>query len=365
MVSGIVFAVLLMTIFFLPLLLGVAVCASGLYYLIGKITDKRVQAILPVAIALVFIAGYTPLDHFFRSVVAGSEFLRSNPSLSMVFQIHFMIIVAMGVITLFPLIREHLTLKRPWFAVVAASIIAADYINLHNFMINMMHGPYPTVIGNFLGTPTLEIMFQSCIFLGAMIIAAAVFGVILFLQHVRSLIAAHHHRKGILIGMVLSLLVLMPAAGVGGLAVFFRLVLQKISGRILRMGMVIGAVLVLALAGTVLSGIYGMGSVVDLTILTMVIIALAVLVPFLYLFPVSGNDRDIVILLTGAVIADIVLLLFTVAMDPGEWLTPDLISILTFAAGGMVIAGCIYSAGQYLITHRKSLSASDVKDEVP
>ncbi|MDO9323585.1 MAG: hypothetical protein Q7T80_01370, partial [Methanoregula sp.] len=230
--------------------------------------------------------------------------------------------------------------------------------------INMMHGPYPTVTDSFLGTSTLEIMFQSCIFLGAMIIAAAVFGVILFLQHAGSLIAAHHHRKGILIGMVLSLLVLLPAAGVGGLAVFFRLVLQKISGRILRMGVVIGAVLVLALAGTVLSGIYGMGSVVDLTILTMVIIALAVLVPFLYIFPVSGNDRDTVILLTGAVIADIVLLLFTIVLSLGEWLSPDLIRILTFAAGGMVIAGCIYSAGLYLITNRKILPAPDVKDEV-
>ncbi|MDO9323491.1 MAG: hypothetical protein Q7T80_00880, partial [Methanoregula sp.] len=168
MVPGLVFSVIIMTIFWLPLLFGVAVCASGLSYLIGKITDKRVQTILPVAIALVFITEYTPLDHFFRSVVTGSEFLRSNPSLSMVFQIHFMIIVAMGVITLFPLIREHLTLKRPWFAVVAASIIAADYINLHNFMVNMMHGPYPAITDSILGTPVLEIMFQSCIFLGAM-----------------------------------------------------------------------------------------------------------------------------------------------------------------------------------------------------
>jgi hypothetical protein len=365
MVFGIVFAVIIMTIFLLPLLLGVAVCASVVSYLIGKVPDKRAQAILPVAIALIFIAGYTPIDNFFRNAVAGNELLWSIQSLSMLFQIPFIIIVAMGAITLFPLVREHLTLTRPWFAIVAASVVAADYINIRNFMISMMHGPYPTEISNFLGTSLLEIVFQSCIFLSAMILSAAVFGVILFLQHAGSLVAAHRDRRGILICIVISLLILLPAAGVGGLAVFFRLVLQKLPGRILQIVVATGAVLVLALAGIVLSGISGMGSVVDLTILTMVIMALAVLVPFLYFFPVSGNDRDAVILLAGAVAADIVLSLLAVTLDLGERLTADPVSILTFASGGMVFAGCIFCAGLYIVTHQKNFPVSPGSDEVP
>ncbi|MFA5416118.1 MAG: hypothetical protein WC295_11530, partial [Methanoregula sp.] len=72
-----------------------------------------------------------------------------------------------------------------------------------------------------------------------------------------------------------------------------------------------------------------------------------------------------VILFTGAVAADIVLTLVAVAFDLGEWLTSDPITIVTFAEGGIIFAVCAYTAGQYLITHRKYPSPPAEGGEVP
>jgi hypothetical protein len=189
--------------------------------------------------------------------------------------------------------------------------------------------------------------------------------VILFLQHAGCLLAGHPRKRGILVVIAGSLLVLMPAAGVGGLAVFLRLILQKLPGRILQIGVATAAVLVLALAGTMLSGIPGMGTIVDFAIITLVIMALAVLVPFLHIAPATEKDWQTVILLAGAVAADIVLSLVTITFDLGERLTSDPLTIATFAEGGIIFAACAYIAGQYLVTHRKNPSSPVEGGDVP
>lgn len=357
-----VFGVVLITGLFLILSVGVAAWASVLFYLIGKIPQKWLQLILPLVVALVFIVGDLPFLTFLYTIIGENEFLMSGPYMSIFSVIPFATILAMGVITPFPFIREHLILKRPWYAFFAASTVAVTYIFLHNFIVAF--GPHQGPIPDLSGAQYVHSVTLFCQFLDAAVIAAAVFGVLLFLQHAGCLLAGHPRKRGILVGIAGCLLVLMPAAGVGGLAVFLRLILQKLPGRILQIGVATAAILVLALAGTMLSGIPGMGTIVDFAIITLVIMALAVLVPFLYIAPTLEKDWQTVILLAGAVAADIVLTLFATVFELGERLTYDPITILTFAEGGIIFAACAYTAGQYLVRHRNNPSSTAGESDV-
>lgn len=358
-----VFAVLFITGIFLALSLCVAAWASVLFYLIGKITQKWLQVILPIAVALVFIAGDLPFQAFLYTILGENDLFISGPlSFLFVIPFPFSTILAMGVIAPFPLIREHLTLKRPWYAIFAASTVAGTYVFFQLFIVAF--GPHNETPQNLIGAQYIHSVTLFCQFFEAMVIAAAVFGVILFLKYAGRLVAGHRWKRGILFGITCSLLVLLPAAGVGGLAVFFWRILQKIPGRILRIGVAIAALLAIALAGTILSGIPGMGTIVDFAIITLVIMALAMLVPFLYLGSDIEKDWQPVILLVGAVAADIVLSLVAVAFDLGERLTSDPITIVTFAEGGIIFAACACLAGQYLVVHRKHPSSPAVGDEV-
>ena len=126
------------------------------------------------------------------------------------------------------------------------------------------------------------------------------------------------------------------------------------------MGISAAALVVLALAGTMLMGIPGLEMVLNFSIFTMAIMAFAVLVPFLYFAPGIGKTWQPVILLAGAVAADLIMSLIAVVFELGERLTSDPVTILTFAEGGMIIAACAYAAGQYLVT-RKNLRTLTVE----
>jgi len=350
---SLVFGVLIFTGIFLILSLIIAAWTSVLFYLFGKIPQKWIRTILPVAIALVLVASAPHLDAFLSRTFMGNEFFVSSPLVGFFLAIPFSLvtILAMGVITPFPLIREHLALKRPWYAIFAAATVVGTYIFLRNFIVAF--GPHQYQPQNAFWMPYVQSLTLFSQFLDAMVIAAAVFGVILFLQHATRMLAGNHRKRGILVVIAVSLVVLLPAAGIGGLALFFRLVLQKIPGRILPMGISVATILLLALTGTMLSGISGMGTIVDYAVITMVIMAFAVLVPFLYLAPGIERNWQPVILFAGAIVTDIMLTLVATVFELGEWLTSDPITIVTFAEGGIIFAACAYTAGQYLITHRK------------
>lgn len=333
---------------FLVLSLCVAAWACVWYYLIGKIPQKLLQIILPFAVALVFIAGDLPFNAFLSRTLGGSEFFLSGPLMSILSIVHvpFATILAMGAIAPFPLIHKYLYLKRPWLAVFAASTVATTYILFRSFVVSF--GPHPESYDIY-GNPWFHPLTLFSQFLTAMVIAAAVFGAILFLQHVNRLVDGRRWKRGILLITATSLIVLLPAAGIGGLAVFFRLVLQNVTGRITRMGVAVAALLVLAFTGTMLYGIPDRGMIADYAIITMVIMALAVLVPFLYLAPSIGKDWQPVILLAGAVAADLFLSVIAVTFDLGERLTSDPVTILTFAGGGIIFAACACIAGKHLV----------------
>jgi hypothetical protein len=269
----------------------------------------------------------------------------------------------MGVITPFPLIRKHLTLKREWHAVFAAAMIAVTGIYLHNMFIAL--GPRMGTYPDISRIPYIEFYSGLSPFLAAMVIAAAVFGAILFLQQVHSLVADHPRKLSILLAVVVSLFVLLPAAGVGGLAVFFMTILRRIPGRIIPMGISVVALVVLSLLGSMLLGIPGLELVVYFFIFPMAIMAFAVLVPFLYFTPSIGKAWQPVILLAGAVAADLILSLIAVVFELGERLTSDPVTILTFAEGGMILAACAYAAGVYLVTRRDSRSSPATAGETP
>jgi len=120
------------------------------------------------------------------------------------------------------------------------------------------------------------------------------------------------------------------------------------------MGISATALVVLALACTMLMGIPGLEMVVYFSIFTMAIMAFAVLVPFLYIAPGIEKDWQPVILLAGAVTADLVLSLIAVVFDLGERLTADPVTILAFAGGGIIVAACAYCAGQYHVIRQKN-----------
>jgi len=360
---SIVFAVLIIVGFFLIISLCIAAWASGLFYLIGKIPQKRLQMILPVAVALVFIAGDIPFTIFVSSVLGENEFFRTGPYTFILSLIPFATIIAMGIIMPFPIIREHLTLKRAWYAIFAATTIAATYIYLYLFI--QISGQNAEIPLNFIGGYYVQVLTAFCQILDAMVIAAAVFGAILFLQYVNELLAGHHHKRGILAVIAGALLILLPSAGIGGLVVFLWLVLRKIPGKLFPIGVSVIAVFMLALFGSMLAGIPGIGIVVDTAIITMFIMALAMLVPFLYLAPSIEGKWQVVILLTGAVAADIVLSVMGIVFGLGERLTADPITMVTFAEGGIIFAACAYAAGQYLVTHRTHLSPLTGEREAP
>jgi hypothetical protein len=336
---------------FLILSLCVAAWASILFYLIGKIHQKLLQLILPLVVALVFIAGDLSFNAFLSRTLGGNESFMSGPLMSILFiiPVPFATILAMGAIAPFPLIREHLSLKRPWLAVFAASTVAATYILFRGFVVSF--GPHPGAYDIY-GNPWFHPLTLFSQFLAAMVIAAAVFGVILFLQYVNRLVAGHRWKRGILTITAASLIILLPAAGIGGLAIFFWLVLQKVPRRINRMGVAVAALFVLALTGTMLSGIPDRGMIADYAVITMVIMSLAVLVPFLYIAPSIGKDWQPVVLLAGAVAADLILSLIATVFDLGECLTSDPLTILTFAEGGIIFAAAAFIAAKYLVMRR-------------
>lgn len=343
--------------------LPVAALASLFSNLIGRIPQRWLHVIIPVAVALVFSAGERPFQSFMYTSMSANDFLLLGSFIGIIHLITSACILAMGVITPFPLIREHLTLKREWHAIFAAAMIAVTGIYLLNMSIAF--GPRMGTYPDISRIPYIEFFTGLSPFLDAMVIAAAVFGVILFLQHVQSLIAGHRRKKVILLAVVASLFVLLPAAAIGGLAVFFMTIQKRIPGRIIPMGISAVALLMLALAGTMLMGIPGLEMVVYFSIFTMAILAFAVLVPFLFIAPTIEKDWQTVILLAGAVAADIVLSLVAITFDLGERLTSDPLTIATFAEGGIIIAACAYTAGRYLVTHRKNPSSLGEGGEVP
>ncbi|MDO9323936.1 MAG: hypothetical protein Q7T80_03155, partial [Methanoregula sp.] len=193
----------------------------------------------------------------------------------------------------------------------------------------------------------------------------AVFGAILFLQQVHSLVADHPKKQLILLAVAASLFVLLPAAGIGGLAVFFMTILRRIPGKIIPMGISVVALVVLSLIGSMLIGINGLELVVYFFIFPMVIMSFAVLVPFLYFAPGIGKTWQPVILLAGAVAADLILSLIAVVFELGGRLTSDPVTLLTFAEGGMILAACAFAAGQFLVTRHNSPSSSATAGEAP
>jgi hypothetical protein len=343
--------------------LPVAVIASLFSYLIQKIPQKWLHVVIPVAVALVFSAGERPFQSFMYTSLSANDFLLLGSFITIIHVIPQACILAMGVITPFPLIRKHLTLKREWHAVFAAAMIAVTGIYLHNMFIAL--GPRMGTYPDISRIPYIEFYSGLSPFLAAMVIAAAVFGAILFLQQVHSLVADHPRKLSILLAVVVSLFVLLPAAGVGGLAVFFMTILRRIPGRIIPMGISVVALVVLSLLGSMLLGIPGLELVVYFFIFPMAIMAFAVLVPFLYFTPSIGKAWQPVILLAGAVAADLILSLIAVVFELGERLTSDPVTILTFAEGGMILAACAYAAGVYLVTRRDSRSSPATAGETP
>ncbi|MDO9324503.1 MAG: hypothetical protein Q7T80_06045, partial [Methanoregula sp.] len=160
--------------------LPVAALASLFSYLIGRIPQKWLHVVIPVAVALVFIAGERPFQSFMYTSLSANDFLLLGSFITIIQVIPQTCILAMGVITPFPLIRKHLTLKREWHAVFAAAMIAVTGIYLHNMFIAL--GPRMGTYPDISRIPYIEFFTGLSPFLAAMVIAAAVFGAILFLQ---------------------------------------------------------------------------------------------------------------------------------------------------------------------------------------
>lgn len=359
----IIVAFLAIIVFLGVMALPVAALASLFSYLIERIPLKWLHVVIPVAVALVFSAGERPFQSFMYTSLSANDFLLLGSFISIIHVIPQACILAMGVITPFPLIRKHLTLKREWHAIFAAAMIAVTGIYLLNMSIAL--GPRMGTYPDISRIPYIEFFTWLSQFLEAMVIAAAVFGAILFLQHVQSIVAGHPRNQSILLAVAACLLVFLPAAAIGGLAVFFMTILKRIPGRIIPMGISVVALVVLALAGTMLMGIPGLEMVVYFSIFTMAIMAFAVLVPFLYFAPGIGKAWQPVILLAGAVAADLFLSLIAVVFELGERLTSDPVTVLTFAEGGMILAACAYAAGVYLVTRRDSPSSPATEGEAP
>jgi hypothetical protein len=350
------FAVILIIGIFLIPALCIAVCASLFYCLLEKIRQIWLRAIIPVAIAIVFVVGDRPFQSFIYTSMSANDLLQLGSFVSIVNVIPTFGILAMGAITPFPFIREQITLKRPWYAVFAATTIVFLCTSMFNMFISL--GPRMGTYPDISGIPFIGFFTGLSQFLESMVIAAAIFGAILFLQHVRSLVAGHPWKQGILLAVAGSLFVLLPAAGIGGLAVFFMTILKRMPGRMIPLGISVAALVVLSLIGSILMGIPGLEMVLYFSIFTMVIMAFAVLVPFLYFgTDIPGNWQP-VILLAGAVAADLILSSIAIVFDLGERLTSDPLTILTFAEGGMILAACAFIAEKYLIMRRNDACLS-------
>lgn len=336
----------------------VAAWASVLFFLIGKIRQKWLRCLLPVAVAGLFIAGNLPFQAFLYTILGENEVVMSGPYPGILLMIPSATILAMGVITPFLLIREQFAVKKPWHVIFAAATVAATYTALYNFIV--FFGQNRALTQTVISAPYLQYVTLSSQFLVAMAVAAAVFGVLLFLQDAGRGISGNYRKWGIRVAIAGSLFLILPAAGTAGLAVFLWWALEKIHGMLLQAGIAVAALLGIALFGTALAGIPGMGTVVNFSIITLVVIAFAVLVPFLYLSGGIDKNRQTVILFAGAVAADIVLSLIAWVFELGNRLTSDPITIVTFAEGGMIFAACAYVAGHYLGT-RQTLSLSRTK----
>ncbi|MCK9631868.1 MAG: hypothetical protein M0R30_09510 [Methanoregula sp.] len=344
------FAVLLISGIFLIPALCIAALASVFYCLLEKIQTIWLRVVLPVAIAIVFMVGDRPFQSFIYTSLSANDLLLLGSFISIVHVIPTFSILAMGAITPFPLIREQITLKRPWYAVFAATTITFICTSMFNMFITL--GPRMGTYTDISWIPYVDVVTQFIQFVSVIVIAAAVFGAILFLQHVRSLVAGHARKRWILFAVTGSLIVLLPSAGIGGVAIFFGTVTKKIPGRLVPIALSAAAMIVLVLAGTMLLGIPGMRMIINFSLITMVIMAFAVLVPFQYFGAEIPKDWQPVILLAGAVAADLILSLIATVFDLGERLTSDPLTILTFAEGGMIIAACTFVAGNYLVMRR-------------
>ena len=357
------FAVILIIGIFLIPALCIAALATLFYCLLEKIRQVWLRVIIPVAIAIVFMVGDRPFQSFMYTSLSANDLLLLGSFISIVHVIPTFGILAMGAITPFSFIRDQITLKRTWYAVFAAATIVFLSTSLFNMFISL--GPRMGTYPDISGMPYIGFFTGLSQFLESMVIAATVFGAILFLQQVRSLVAGHPRKQGILLAVAGSLFVLLPAAGIGGLSVFFMTILKRIPGKLIPMGISAAALVVLSLIGSILMGIPGLEMILYFSLFTMAIMAFAVMVPFLYFAPGIGKTWQPVILLAGAVAADLILSLIAVAFELGERLTADPVTILTFAEGGMIIAACAFAVGQFLVTRYNSPSSPAMAGEAP
>jgi len=345
---------LLAGIFLIPSLC-IATWASVLFYLIEKIPQRWLRITAPFAVALVFIACALPLTRFFYTTFGQNEVLMAGPFMEMLTQIPLVTVIAMGVIAPYPLIQKSLALTREWLAIFAAATVAGICLFLYYMIVAFgTHRSIPSELIDASYAQSLILLGQ---FIGAAVIAAAVFGSILFLVHADRLLAGHRRRRGILAAICCTCILVLPAAGTGGLAVFLWQVLHRLHGRLVPICTAILAVIILSLAGSALAALAGLELVINFTIITIVIMAFAVLIPFLYIAPGIRADWDPVILFAGAVVADLLLSLVAVGLGLGERLTPDPMTMVAFACGGIILAACVYAAGGYLVAHRNPPSS--------
>jgi hypothetical protein len=346
--------ILLAGIFLIPSL-RIAAWASVLFYLIEKIPQKWLRTTAPFAVALVFIACAFPLTRFFYATFGQNEILMAGPFMGILTQIPLATVIATGVIAPYPLIRKALNLKREWLAIFAAATVAGICLFL-SYMI-IAFGPHTSIPSELIDASYAQALILLGQFFDAAVIAAAVFGSILFFVHADRLLAGHRRRRGILAAICCTCILVLPAAGTGGLAVFLWQVLHRLHGRLVLICTAVLAVIVFSLAGSAMAGLAGLELVINFTIITIVIIAFAVLIPFLFMAPGIRADWHQVILLAGAVAADLLLSLIAALLRLGERLTPDPMTMVAFACGGIVLSASAYAAGGYLVAHRNPPSS--------
>ena len=344
------FPILLLAGIFLIPSLCIAAWASVLFYLIEKIPQKWLRTTAPFAVALIFIVCALPLTRFIYTTFGQNGILMAGPFMEILTRIPLATVIAMGVIAPYPLIRKALALTREWVAIFAAATVAGICLFL-SYMI-IAFGPHTSIPSELIDASYAQALILLGQFIGAAVIAAAVFGSILFLVHADRLLTGHRRRRGILAAICCTLILVLPAAGTGGLAVFLWQALHRLHGRLVPICTAILAVILLSLAGSALAGLAGLELVINFTIITIVIMAFAVMIPFLFMAPGIRADWHPIILLAGAVAADLLLSLVAAGLRLGERLTPDPMTMVTFACGGIILAACAYAAGGYLVTRR-------------
>lgn len=324
-----------------------AAFTSLLYWLIERVPQRWLQIVITLVVVAFFIAGERPINVFLYSGLGANELLLIGPFISIIHGIPTACILAMAVILSFLFIREHLRMKRAWLGIFLAGTTAITMNFFQNMLISF--GPNHGTPSSIYTMPYIEIISRSVEFFQVFVAASAVFGAFIFLQHVSVIARDHPSRRGILAASAISLLVLLPAAGIGGLSVYITTILGKCSGRLAPMVLSLAAMITFALAGSLLMGISGMDRILSFFIITTIVMAFALVVPFLYFAPGIGRIWQPVILLAGAAAADLVLSAIAVLLDLGERLTPDPLTILTFAEGGMILSACSCFTALYLV----------------